>query len=114
LSAAQTLIDDGFNVMVYTSDDPIVAKELENIGCCAIMPLASLIGSGQGLLIIPTYAKVSTYYKRLISCLILAQPKPMGRLIPKRLSKGCYVRIQLSTWEYLSLAEVQVTGVIFF
>ncbi|VVH66002.1 hypothetical protein BSPLISOX_1768 [uncultured Gammaproteobacteria bacterium] len=32
-------------------------------------------------------------------------------LIPKRLSKGCYVRIQLSTWEYLSLAEVQVTGV---
>jgi thiazole synthase len=49
LSAAQTLIDDGFNVMVYTSDDPIVAKELENIGCCAIMPLASLIGSGQGI-----------------------------------------------------------------
>jgi thiazole synthase len=35
--------------MVYTSDDPIVAKELENIGCCAIMPLASLIGSGQGI-----------------------------------------------------------------
>jgi len=37
-------------VMVYTSDDPIVAKELENIGCCAIMPLASLIGSGMGIL----------------------------------------------------------------
>ena len=36
--------------MVYTSDDPIVAKELENIGCCAIMPLASLIGSGMGIL----------------------------------------------------------------
>ena len=35
--------------MVYTSDDPIVAKELEAIGCCAIMPLASLIGSGQGI-----------------------------------------------------------------
>jgi thiazole synthase ThiGH ThiG subunit len=49
LSAAQTLVNDGFNVMVYTSDDPIVAKELENIGCCAIMPLASLIGSGQGI-----------------------------------------------------------------
>jgi len=36
--------------MVYTSDDPIVAKELEHIGCCAIMPLASLIGSGMGIL----------------------------------------------------------------
>ena len=49
LAAAQTLVDDGFDVMVYTSDDPIVAKELENIGCCAVMPLASLIGSGQGI-----------------------------------------------------------------
>jgi len=49
LSAAQTLVDDGFDVMVYTSDDPIIAKELENIGCCAVMPLASLIGSGQGI-----------------------------------------------------------------
>jgi thiazole synthase len=36
--------------MVYTSDDPIVAKQLEDIGCCAIMPLASLIGSGMGIL----------------------------------------------------------------
>jgi hypothetical protein len=116
------------------------------------------LGKNWILLIIPTYAKVSTYYKRLIRCLILAQPKPMGRsllialiptktskqhrqvsekwvsddyakvsklkqisvpipinmtfmlcLIPKRLSKGCYVRIQLSTWEYLSLAEVLLT-----
>ena len=49
LAAAKELIDDDFDVMVYTSDDPIVAKELENIGCCAIMPLASLIGSGQGI-----------------------------------------------------------------
>jgi len=49
LAAAQTLVDDGFDVMVYTSDDPIIAKELENIGCCAVMPLASLIGSGQGI-----------------------------------------------------------------
>ena len=50
LKAAEVLIKDGFDVMVYTSDDPIVAKELENIGCCAIMPLASLIGSGMGIL----------------------------------------------------------------
>ncbi|WP_227429859.1 thiazole synthase [Psychrobacter sp. I-STPA6b] len=50
LKAAQTLIDDGFDVMVYTSDDPIVAKELEQMGCVAIMPLGSLIGSGLGLL----------------------------------------------------------------
>jgi thiazole synthase len=49
LDAAKTLIKEGFDVMVYTSDDPIVAKELEAIGCCAIMPLASLIGSGQGI-----------------------------------------------------------------
>ena len=42
--------EDGFEVMVYTSDDPIVARELEAIGCVAIMPLASLIGSGMGIL----------------------------------------------------------------
>ncbi len=50
LKAARVLIDDGFEVMVYTSDDPIVAKELESMGCVAIMPLGSLIGSGLGLL----------------------------------------------------------------
>jgi thiazole synthase len=50
LSAAETLIKDGFDVMVYTSDDPIIARELEAIGCVAIMPLASLIGSGMGIL----------------------------------------------------------------
>ncbi len=50
LKAAEILIKDGFDVMVYTSDDPIIAKQLEDIGCCAIMPLASLIGSGMGIL----------------------------------------------------------------
>jgi thiazole synthase len=50
LSAAETLVRDGFKVMVYTSDDPIVAKQLEDIGCVAVMPLASLIGSGMGIL----------------------------------------------------------------
>ncbi len=50
IKAAKVLIDDGFEVMVYTSDDPIVAQELENMGCVAIMPLGSLIGSGLGLL----------------------------------------------------------------
>ena len=50
LKAAQTLVADGFDVMVYTSDDPIIARELEAIGCVAIMPLASLIGSGMGIL----------------------------------------------------------------
>ncbi len=49
LKAAQELIDDGFDVMVYTSDDPVVALELEKIGCCAVMPLGSLIGSGCGI-----------------------------------------------------------------
>ena len=50
LAAARTLVADGFQVMVYTSDDPIIAKQLEDIGCVAIMPLASLIGSGMGIL----------------------------------------------------------------
>jgi thiazole synthase len=50
LAAARTLVKDGFKVMVYTSDDPIIAKELEAIGCVAVMPLASLIGSGMGIL----------------------------------------------------------------
>lgn len=50
ISAARTLVDEGFKVMVYTSDDPIIAKELEEIGCVAVMPLASLIGSGMGIL----------------------------------------------------------------
>jgi thiazole synthase len=50
LAAAETLVRDGFKVMVYTSDDPIIAKRLEEIGCVAIMPLASLIGSGMGIL----------------------------------------------------------------
>jgi thiazole synthase len=50
IAAAKTLVAEGFQVMVYTSDDPIIAKQLEDIGCVAIMPLASLIGSGMGIL----------------------------------------------------------------
>ena len=50
IDAAKTLVKDGFKVMVYTSDDPIIARQLEDIGCVAIMPLASLIGSGMGIL----------------------------------------------------------------
>src|SRR5512135_2043967 len=50
IAAAKTLVAEGFHVMVYTSDDPIVARQLEDIGCVAIMPLASLIGSGMGIL----------------------------------------------------------------
>ena len=50
LKAAQTLVKEGFDVMVYCSDDPIQARMLEDIGCVAIMPLASIIGSGMGIL----------------------------------------------------------------
>jgi thiazole synthase len=50
LKAAEILVKEGFKVMVYTSDDPIIAKQLEEIGCVAVMPLASLIGSGMGIL----------------------------------------------------------------
>ena len=50
LIAAEALVRDGFDVMVYCSDDPIQAKLLEQIGCVAVMPLASLIGSGMGIL----------------------------------------------------------------
>jgi thiazole synthase len=49
LAAAETLVADGFQVMVYTSDDPILAKRLEQIGCVAVMPLAAPIGSGLGI-----------------------------------------------------------------
>jgi thiazole synthase len=50
LEAAEILIKDGFKVMVYCADDPIQAKRLEELGCVAVMPLASLIGSGMGIL----------------------------------------------------------------
>src|SRR5690606_12991258 len=50
LEAARTLINDGFKVMVYCTDDPIQCRMLEDMGCVAIMPLASLIGSGMGIL----------------------------------------------------------------
>jgi Uncharacterized enzyme of thiazole biosynthesis len=50
LSAAKTLVAEGFQVMVYCTDDPVQARMLEDIGCVAVMPLASLIGSGMGIL----------------------------------------------------------------
>jgi thiazole synthase len=49
LQAAEELVRDGFDVMVYTNDDPIVARQLEEIGCVAVMPLAAPIGSGLGI-----------------------------------------------------------------
>ncbi len=49
LRAAEALLEDGFEVMVYCTDDPIMAKKLEDMGCCAIMPLAAPIGSGLGI-----------------------------------------------------------------
>lgn len=50
LEAAKTLVDDGFTVLCYTSDDPILAKRLEDVGCAAVMPAGAPIGSGQGIL----------------------------------------------------------------
>lgn len=50
LRAAKLLIKEGFDVMVYCSDDPVYARKLEDAGCCAIMPLGSLIGSGLGII----------------------------------------------------------------
>jgi thiazole synthase len=49
LAAAEELVKDGFDVMVYTNDDPVMAKRLEEVGCCAVMPLAAPIGSGLGI-----------------------------------------------------------------
>jgi len=49
LDAAEQLVNDGFQVMVYTNDDPIIAKRLEELGCVAVMPLAAPIGSGLGI-----------------------------------------------------------------
>ena len=50
LKAAEMLVKDGFHVMAYASDDPVAAKQLEDIGCAAVMPLAAPIGSGLGIL----------------------------------------------------------------
>ena len=50
LAAAKTLVADGFDVMVYCTDDPVQCRMLEDLGCVAVMPLASLIGSGMGIL----------------------------------------------------------------
>jgi thiazole synthase len=58
LKAAKTLIDDGFTVCAYSNDDPIVCRKLADLGCAAVMPLASPIGSGMGL--------VNPYNLRLI------------------------------------------------
>jgi len=58
LLAAEELVDDGFTVLPYTNDDPILARRLEDVGCAAVMPLGSPIGSGMGLL--------NTYNLRLI------------------------------------------------
>lgn len=49
LKAAEVLIDEGFDVMVYTNDDPILARRFGEMGCCAVMPLAAPIGSGLGI-----------------------------------------------------------------
>ncbi|MBA0050310.1 thiazole synthase [Streptomyces sp. AJS327] len=49
LDAAETLVDDGFTVLPYTSDDPVLARKLEEVGCAAVMPLGSPIGSGLGI-----------------------------------------------------------------
>ena len=49
MEAAEILVNDGFDVMVYTNDDPLIAKRLEDIGCAAVMPLAAPIGSGLGI-----------------------------------------------------------------
>ncbi len=58
LEAAEELVDDGFKVLPYTNDDPITARRLEDVGCVAVMPLGSPIGSGMGLL--------NTYNLRII------------------------------------------------
>src|SRR3954454_14980389 len=49
LAAAEQLVDDGFVVLPYTNDDPVLARRLEDVGCAAVMPLGSPIGSGQGI-----------------------------------------------------------------
>lgn len=50
LDAAEQLVDDGFAVLAYTNDDPVLAQRLEAVGCAAVMPLGSPIGSGMGIL----------------------------------------------------------------
>src|SRR3954470_18359686 len=49
LDAAETLVDDGFTVLPYTNDDPVLARKLEDVGCAAVMPLGAPIGTGLGI-----------------------------------------------------------------
>ena len=49
LDAAEQLVDEGFTVLPYTNDDPVLARRLEEVGCAAVMPLGSPIGSGAGI-----------------------------------------------------------------
>ena len=49
VEAAETLVDDGFTVMAYTNDDPVLARRLEDLGCASVMPLGAPIGSGLGI-----------------------------------------------------------------
>lgn len=49
LAAAETLVDEGFTVLAYTNDDPILARRLQDVGCASVMPLGSPIGSGMGI-----------------------------------------------------------------
>jgi thiazole synthase len=49
VAAAETLVEDGFTVLPYTTDDPVLARRLQDVGCAAVMPLGSPIGSGMGI-----------------------------------------------------------------
>jgi len=79
LKAAQILVDDGFDVMVYTNDDPLIAKELENIGCVAVMPLAApdRLRSGH-----PQPIQHSHHHRKLPMCRFWSMPVSAPLLMP--------------------------------
>jgi thiazole synthase len=77
LKAAETLAREGFKIMVYTNDDPIVARQLEEIGCVAVMPLAAPIGSGLGFATSSTFAPLSRTPVSRCWSMPASVPRPM-------------------------------------
>ena len=77
LKSTEVLVKEGFDVMVYCNDDPLMAKRLENVGACAIMPLAAPIGSGLGIQNKVNIKLIRNQTKLpLIICLLYTSPSP--------------------------------------
>ena len=93
LKAAEQLVAEGFQVMVYTSDDPILAKRLEEIGCVAVMPLAAPIGSGLGIQNKYNLLEIEGFAQRRVAVEVNGEIVPRGSHASHVLQAGDRVEI---------------------